>query len=314
MTIERIPITDREQWLNLRKADVTASSVGALFGVHPYQTAYGLYAEKTGLELDEQSNAMLEWRLILESAVAAAVQRQRPDWRIIKATEYLRDPDLHLGATPDFYIEGDPRGLGVLQAKTVAPSAFKKSWTDDSPPFWVALQNATELMLDRRCKFGAVAALIIDPWKMECPIYDIPRHDGVEQRISDAVKSFWRDVMDGNEPAPDYTRDAELIAALYPAAVPGLAVDLSSDNYLPEILRERADEKARIKTAEERIKAIDAEVRHKVGAAEIASLPEFTITNKVINRKAYSVAATSFRQLRITDNRPKEALNDDGSF
>lgn len=246
--IERIPITDREQWLNLRKADVTASAVGALFGMHPYATAYGLYQEKNGLDLDEPDSGVLRRGRLLEGVVALCVEEQHPEWKVEKATEYFRDPDIHMGCTPDFFVHGDPRGLGIIQAKTVAPSVFKSSWTEDGPPMWIALQAATEMMLTG-ATWGAVAALIVDPFKLDCMIYPIPKHAGVEQRIRDAVRQFWRDVMDRNEPKPDFKRDAELIASMFPTAVEFKTIDLSGDNYLPEILRERAEEEARIKRA-----------------------------------------------------------------
>lgn len=311
MTIERIPITSREQWLALRKQDVTASSVAAIFNCHPYQSAYALFAEKSGLEVPDASNAMLEWRLILESAVAAAVERQKPEWKVIKATDYLRDPDARIGATLDFYIEGDPRGLGVLQAKTAAPGSFRKYWDDNTPPFWIALQNTTELMLEPKAVFGAVACLIIDPWECNCPIYEIPRHEGAEARIREGVAKFWDDVEYGREPDPDYAKDAQLIAALNAGVTVSKTVDLSADNYLPAVLAERLTLKDTIKTSETRVKEIDAEVLHKMGDAEVATLLGFTITNKQVNRKGYEVKPTSYRQMRVTDNRPKQEVTDD---
>lgn len=307
--IERLPINldteaGRAQWLGLRQQDVTASAVGALFGVHPYQSAYGLYAEKTGLDVPEPSSSMLEWRLMLEGAVAAAVAKQKPQWRIVKATEYLRDPELRLGATPDFIIEGDPRGLGILQAKTIAPSAYKKSWQDGQPPFWIALQNATELMLEHEAAFGAVAGLVIDPWKIECPITEIPRHAGVEVRIREAVLKFWDDLAHGREPTPDYGKDADLVAALYPEATPLKTVDLTGDNHLPVLLAERETVKSRIKVDEARCKKIETEIKFKMGDAEIATVDGFTISLKTQHRKGYEVKPTSFRKLNISDNRP----------
>lgn len=303
----------RAAWLALRKQDVTASAIGGLFSCHPYTSPMQLYAEKTGLGAEPDGGAMLEWRLMLESAVAVAVAKQRPEWRIIKATDYLRDPDLRIGATPDFYIEGDPRGLGVLQAKTIAPSAYKKHWPDGDPPFWIKLQNATEMMLEHEAEFGAVAGLVIDPWKVECPITEIPRHEGVEARIRDAVRKFWDDVAAGREPSPDYAKDAELIARMYPEAKPLKTVDLTGNNMLPTILPERARLKADASRIEARIKEIDAEIRFAMGDAEAAALPGFAITLKTQNRKGYEVAPTSFRALRITDNRPHGG-DDDGSF
>lgn len=308
-TIDLDTEAGRAKWLALRRQDVTASTIGALFGCHPYQSAYGLYVEKTGLETPPTNNAMLEWRLMLESAVAVAVARQKPGWRIVKATEYIRDTELRIGATPDFLIEGDPRGLGVLQAKTIAPSAYKRHWPDGQPPFWIALQNATELMLEYEAAFGAVAGLVIDPFKCECAITEIPRHEGVEDRIREAVAKFWADVEAGREPPPDYAIDGKLIASLYPDEKPLKTIDLSGSNHLPVILAERADLKARIKKDEHRVDEIDAEVKFAMGDAEIAKLADFVITLKTQERKAHQVKASRFRKLNISDNRP--ATGDD---
>lgn len=312
--IERHPVTDRESWLALRKRDVTASAVAGLFGAHPYTTAMAIYAEKTGLELPEPDNAVLRRGRLLEGAVAVAAAEERPGWKIIKATEYLRDPDLRLGATPDFYIEGDPRGLGVLQAKTVAPSVFKREW-QDGPPFWIALQNATELMLEYEADFGVVAALVVDPWKMDCHLFDVPRHAGVEAKITAAVRKFWDDVAAGREPAPEYGKDADLIASLYPEATPLKTVDLTGHNMLPVVLAERAQIKARMAADERRVKEIDGEVKFAMGDAEIGTLPGFSISLKTQHRKAYEVKATSFRKLTVTDHRPAgDDLDDERAF
>ncbi|NDD54352.1 endonuclease, partial [bacterium] len=35
--------TSREEWLNARKHDVTASEVAALFGISPYMSKYELW-------------------------------------------------------------------------------------------------------------------------------------------------------------------------------------------------------------------------------------------------------------------------------
>lgn len=319
MSVQRIPITDRDQWLNLRKADVTASAVGALFGLHPYATAYGLFQEKNGLDLDEPDSGVLRRGRLLEGAVALCVEEQHPEWKVEKATEYFRDPDVRIGCTPDFFVHGDPRGLGIIQAKTVAPVAFRNSWTEDGPPMWIALQAATEMMLTG-ATWGAVAALIVDPFKLDCMIYPIPKHDGVEQRIVDAVRQFWNDVEFGVEPKPDFKRDADLIASMFPGEDGVLkTIELYDDNYLPELLHERAEEKARIKRAEERVKEIDAEVKFKIGDADIAKLADWTISHKHLEYKAQppkpaQPARKGTRSLRITDHRPKEEFNDDGRF
>jgi predicted phage-related endonuclease len=310
---DRIPVTDRESWLALRKRDVTASVVAALFGAHQYTSARQLYIDKTTDAVDEIDSAVLRRGRLLESAVAVAVEEDHPQWKLTKATDYFRDPDIRLGATPDFFVDGDTRGLGIIQAKTVAPSAFKKSWTEDGPPLWIAMQTICEMMLTGAA-WGAVAALVVDPWRMECKVYPVPRHAGMERRIREATAEFWANTDAGFEPAFDYAKDAELIASLYPDATPLKSIDLSGDNYLPVLLAERTDIKARGKVDAERLKTIDAEIADKMGDAEIATIDGFTITNKTTNRKAYEVKATSYRALRVTDHRPKDATSDSDEF
>lgn len=301
--IERHEITDNETWLGWRKNDITASTIGALVGNHPYETALGLFVAKSGFELPPLDSDVL-WRgLLYESAVAMAAGQKHPEWKITKANEYLRDPEARIGATPDFYVEGDPRGRMILQAKTVAPREFKANWTDDQPPFWISLQTICEAMLDDAA-LGIVAALVVDPYRPFVQLYEVPRHPGAEARLRSAVAQFWQDVKDGREPNPDYGRDSDLLAALYPSEVPLKAIDLISDNRLPEILAERADIKKRMKADEARCKEIETEVKFKLGDAEIGTLLNWHITWKTQRRAEHWVKASEFRVMRISDRRP----------
>ncbi|MDB5612106.1 MAG: putative conserved phage protein [Bradyrhizobium sp.] len=297
--IERIAVTDRESWLAERKKDVTASVIGALFGLHPYQTPLGLFLEKTGFDMPEIDNAVLRRGRLLESAVAQAVAEERPTWKITKATEYLRDPKARIGATPDFYIAGDPRGRGVLQAKTVAPSVYRKEWTEDSPPFWIVLQNATEMMLADTA-WGVIAALVVDPWKLDLHIYEVPRHPAAEKKLRDAVAQFWADVEAGREPKTDHARDGELMSLLYPASAPGKTIDLTGDNFAPTLLDEREKLAQVIKDADARKDEIETELKAKLGDAEAALINGWRLSWKTQHRKAYEVKAASFRVMRAS--------------
>lgn len=303
--IERRPITSREEWLAWRKADVTASAIGALFGVHPYVTALRLYAEKRGTEFAElEDNKILRRGRWLEPAVAAAVREKFPQWSLRAPALYLRDADMRIGATPDFYIEGDPRGLGVLQAKTVAPSVYHRDWDSGrEPPLWVTLQCATEMML-ADASFGAVAVLLVDAHAMECDILEVPRLPVAEEKIVAAAANFWQAVANGIEPSPDFGRDAAVIAAMQGPEVAGKQIDMRTHNELPDMLAQRAALLARIKDDEAVREAIDAEIKYLIGDAEIVTgLPDWRITYKTEPRVAYSVPAKTPRVLRIKDKR-----------
>jgi predicted phage-related endonuclease len=293
--VQRIQVTDRESWLEMRKRDVTASVIGALFGMCPYQTALGLFMEKTGVEMPEIDNAVLRRGRLLEGAVAQAVAEERPTWKITKATEYLRDPKARIGATPDFYVAGDPRGPGVLQAKTVAPSVYRKEWTEDSPPFWIVLQNATEMML-ADVTWGAIAALVVDPWKLDLHVYEIPRHAAAEKKLRDAVAQFWADVEAGREPKVDYARDGELMSMLYPTSAPGKTIDLTGDNFAPVLLDEREKLSQVIKEADARKDEIETELKAKIGDAESALISGWRLTWKSQSRREYTVISNHKRK------------------
>src|SRR5580765_176161 len=181
--IERRSITSKEVWLEWRKQDVTASVVGALFNCHDYTTPLRLYAEKRGTEFIHQDNLAMRRGRWLEPAVAKAVEELRPDWTLEPARHYLRDPELRLGATPDFYIHGDPRGLGILEAKTVAPSVYTRDWGDGlEVPLYHILQASVAAMLADADSI-VIAALLVDAHNMDVSIHEMPRNPAAEQKI-----------------------------------------------------------------------------------------------------------------------------------
>ena len=103
MNVQHLAITSREQWLELRKPDITASTIGALFNCHPYTTPLKIYAEKRGTEFDTQDNKVMRRGRWLEPAVKKAVEELRPDWKLVEPNEYLRDPDYRSSELPRIF-------------------------------------------------------------------------------------------------------------------------------------------------------------------------------------------------------------------
>jgi len=308
MTIERRAIVSREDWLQWRREDVTASTIGALFNCHSYITPLRIYAEKRGTEFVNEDNKILRRGRWLEPAVAKAVEEVRPEWKLISPGEYLHDPVLRIGATPDFYIEGDPRGRGVLQAKSVAQSVYARDWDNGNEvPLWIILQAQTEMMM-ADADFGAVAALLVDAYAMDVCVHELPRHPAAEDKIKRAVAKFWDDVKNGREPEPDFERDADVIKAIWRAERrPDDVIDLSGNNSIPALLAERAQWKERIETAKARCESIDAEIKYLMKDAAVAvGIDGWRVTFKTSHYKEYTVAARDTRVLRIQDKRENQ--------
>jgi predicted phage-related endonuclease len=300
--IERIPLPRGGGFPVERGEDITASVVGGLFGLHPYWTLPKLYAKHRGAEIGEADpeSAVIRRGHDLEPVIARDVHKahRQDKWKIIKPRAYFRDPEAHIGCTPDFFIEGDPRGLGVLQCKSVGSWRFRKEWTEDNPPFWISLQNQTEMMLTG-ARWGLIAVRVLGDFAWDYFEYEVPHHDGAQRRIREAVADFWTCVRECRQPQLDYERDGAIINALYPNAAPGKVIDLRLDNRIPELLDLIEQQKATEKEAKSLREIAENEIKDKMGDAEFAVVPGWRVSWKVINKKAFAVKATSYRDFRI---------------
>lgn len=300
MTIERHAITSREQWLDLRRQDVTASVIGALFSKHPYVSARKLYLAHSGLDFPEEENDAMRRGRLMEPTVAAAVAEQRPDWTLEKNEFYYRDPAIRLGATPDYLIHGDPRGLGVLQIKTTEPTVYARDWEGGKRiPFYIELQTTVECMMTDAV-FGEVAVMVTPSRRVKATILPVPRLVGAERKIIAAVEEFWAAVAAGRKPDFDYSKDLELVKRIFPQETPGKIVDLSGDNAVPELLAQREDLTKRIKTLVAEKEAITCELAAKMGDAERAiGIRDWSVTYKTIKERVQTVRAhREFRSYR----------------
>lgn len=303
MPIERRTITDEAEWLEWRQADVTASVVAALFGLHPYETIFGLSARIAGLQLSEpRSSPVMARGREFQEVVGRYIQRAHPTWKICAANVYLRDPALKLGATPDFFCteieSGSKRRRGIIEAKTAASIAFRRSWMAGVPT-WISLQALTCAML-ANADFALVAVMVVDPWHWppELHEYHVPRHPAAEQRIREGVAKFWAALERKEMPTPDFTRDGALIAAMFPHTTPGKTVDLSLDNRMQDLLAARAKLKAQITELEKSEKTLSNEIKEKIGDAEVALVNGWRVTLKEIAVKEKITPPYTYRLLR----------------
>jgi predicted phage-related endonuclease len=300
--IERIPITSRKQWLAERQRDVTASTVGALLGVHPYTSPLGLYLHKTGtIEADAEDTPAMRRGRLLESVAAQMLREDRPNWQIqYPVGLYFRDTEARLGATPDCFATDENGKRGVVQFKSVEASVVRRIWRDEdgtiTPPLWIVCQAIVEAHLTGAL-WAAVAALVVG-FGIDLHLIEVPIHAGIIDRIKAEVAAFWDRVARKDPPPADYARDGRLIAKLFPQS-DGRIIDLSADNMIPVLAVEDDFLAGEIKKRKERRDAIKTELLAKLGAASGATFQGGFVSAKTVNREAYSVAATSYRDLRI---------------
>lgn len=296
------PEHGRDEWLALRRHDVTASVAGALLGIHPFTSRYRLWMEKAGrlAEAEEETAAMLRGR-VLEAPALELLKLERPRWKITRPDVYLRDPSARMGATPDAYaVDPKRKGFGVVQVKSVEKSVFRRKWLDEAgevePPLWIAVQAIQEAHL-AGASWACVIAFVVG-FGLDLHVIDVPMHGGIVRRLREQTEAFWRSIEAGEAPDPDYGRDGALLAGIY-ADDNGREIDLSRDNRMPELLREREELMARIASDKARLSEIEAEVVDKLGDHERAFLPGWTLTRKLTRRKGFYVDPVAYRRLSI---------------
>jgi predicted phage-related endonuclease len=307
--IDATPITSREQWLLQRKFFVTASVAAALWGdgVHPYVTAYQLWAEKSGLVSEEKAEtpAMRRGRL-LEPVLLQLLREDFPTWTIVPCTKFYSDAKARIGATPDFLATRPDRvGLGIIQGKTAGKFAFRKGWTDAdgdlAVPTWVGIQASVEASLTG-ASWAAVAAMSLGDGGLDLHVEDVPLLPALVGKLRTHVAGFWKRVEIG-EPYPmDFNRDAALISQIY-ADDDGSEIDLSGSNRIVEIVSRREMLKvveASGSRAEKERKIVDAEILAALGNAARGRLDDGRLIEaKTVRRKAYEVKPSTYRAVKV---------------
>ncbi len=291
------PHTDRAAWLALRRADVTASDAGALFGVHKYMTPRKLQFEKAYGENRPQNSSMRRGK-IMEPAVAEAVYLDM-GWRMRKSETYLRaraaDPFVRLGATRDYHLHltredllRSPLREQVLalgwdrfeymdlacECKSVDPHVFEAEWGEHVPKYHIVQAAQQALLGDAD---GAIVACLMENRSKDLILYAVPRKPEFEAELIERVREFWRRSEAGLEYPPTPEDNAEM-AMFFPEADTAQVVDLSDDPIWIERAKERQRLKGEIKKLDARIDAIEVMFKDMMRGASRAILPGWSIS------------------------------------
>jgi predicted phage-related endonuclease len=305
--IVSVEITSQDQWLELRRHNVGASEVGALFGIHDYLTGFALAARKLGKLPDQKDNSAMARGRRMEPIARDLLAERRQEWQQIPAGSYYYDPDIHFGATPDLFVRDEHGRLAVVQIKSAAPAVFARKWHNPStgavePPLWIALQAMSEMHLTG-ADYAYVAVVMIDEWSdFHLETVEVPYLPKLIEQARERVAAFWQMIARGELPAPDYGEDGKAIAHVY-AQADETELDLRADNELPELVEKLEALKMARGTAEDGIEEAENRIKHKLGHATAARWAGGLITWKPVARKGYTVAPSQYRKLAIKHER-----------
>jgi putative phage-type endonuclease len=301
----------REDWLALRKTVVGASEIAAVLGASPYTTPLELWSHKTG-RLETAETAAMRRGSRLEKVALDILAEERPDWTItsnaIPGGKVYVNRSRRISCTPDaFAIDPTREGTGIVQVKSVHPGAFAK-WQDELP-LHIALQVVQEATLTG-ASWAVVAALVVDRG-IDLHVLDVPLDVPDLVAVMQAkVADFWRYVETDTPPPLTPGKDLATVKALALAA-PSQAdpeeVSLDGDNALLDALvtyydlaAQLAEHRADQKIMQARQAVAEEVIRSKMGAQKFARAGDFAILQKLVERRAYTVKASSSLKLTVT--------------
>ena len=302
---ESIACSSTEDWLKLRAHDITSTEVPALFGLSPYVTPFELWHRKrSGNVVEIEQNERMKWGTRLQDSIALGIAEDQK-WKVSRRAQYGRLPELRLGASFDFTIHDDA-GDGLLEIKNVDPLVLRDEWVVEDEeveaPAHIEMQVQHQLLVSG-LPYAYIGALI--GGNRSVLIRREPAA-GIFDSILERAEGFWKSIDQGNEPKPDFSRDADFITKLYRAVRPGSVVDVTKDAEAAALVAKYKASMAARDAAETMRKEHKARLLMKIGDAEKATGEGWSISASAIKStrvEAYDRAA--YRDFRVNFKKSK---------
>lgn len=248
----------RDEWIAWRKQGIGGSEAAAVLGLHPFQSAISVWADKTGRAPERVENEAMWLGTILEEPVAKRIATENRI-TIQRRNAILQHPDYPwMIADIDYKLVGERAGIEI---KTT--SAFNKFDFDsgDVPPYYYV--QCMHYMAVTGYPYWYLFVYVVGRKPYQ---FIIQRNEDEIAALIEQEKHFWEHYVQADIKPPTDGSDAsrEIIASLYPQAeiesVSLLDVDGDCAQYLA--LGEE------IKALERRQEEVRQRIEMQMGAAE----------------------------------------------
>jgi putative phage-type endonuclease len=207
-----------------RSTGIGSSDVAAIVGLNPYATAFSVYAEKMGLAVKPETEAM-RWGKRLQRAIADEwAERNKVEIRWLDKT--IRHPQKkHFMATPDAAVVAPnphPEGLEIKMANWRQRDAWGEENSDQVPPHYLIQAQWQCFVLGwRRCYLAPLFG------GNELGSYVVEYDATLGEELGRRCEKFWQEhIVAQKPPEMDWTESsAAALRHLFPQAVDSLYRD-----------------------------------------------------------------------------------------
>lgn len=178
------------EWHEARASSIGGSQIGAVLGLNQYESAFSLWAKKTGQVSDfVEDNWAMKFGRAFEEPLLRLWQNENPSFDVYTTGIYQDGTDPFLTASPDALAHNPETGeYIVLEVKTA-----RNYWTDVPPSYRAqVVQYMDVLGLSRAIILG------IAGWDWQEYIIELDQFEADAQRA--AARRLWKHVMDNTQP------------------------------------------------------------------------------------------------------------------
>lgn len=284
-----------DDWCRLRQLGLGGSDAAAVCGLNPHKGPYAVWAEKTGRHTEVVDSEAVKWGTLLEPVILTewADQSSMP---VQTEPHLLRARDCPwMQASLDAVVGDDI----VVEVKT-AGLRMADQWDVEPPmPYWVQGLHYAAVSGRRRCIFVCLIG------GQRLVTHDVIYAESSIDHLRRIEEQFWMHVVDDRPPDADMG-DVRILGELRPESGSSVEVD---DELALELVHSyhtaaEAERRAR-KTKDEaadRLKLLIGE--HEQA---ITSTGRPVASWKAVERKGFTVAASTYRKLQV----PKPASKED---
>lgn len=307
-----IPYGSHEEWMKIRKGYIGGSDAGAIIGLNPYNSAFSVWAEKTGNVPEFEGNISTRVGTYLEDLVAKLFMEemekkvQRLNFTIVNPTYPWACANI------DREIIGED---AILEIKTTTSmGAIKKFHSGEYPEQWYG--QMVHYLAVTGAKKAYLAALENN---RELRIFELERDEDEIKALMDAERGFWNDyVLTKKTPPVDgHGATSDTIKKMFIEEV-GDSVDLSD---FADILQQRKTVNEQIKRLKEELDGLDNQVKVFMGSSSKGTCGRFSVSWKLQNTSGldrekikedfpdidFSKYASQSRVFRVTEKKEKTA-------
>lgn len=210
MSVEKLVLGSRTEWLQARKNHIGGSDASACVGVNPYKSNVELWEEKSGLRIPEDISEKdyVIYGTRAEDYLRGLFTLDFPEYQVFYDDNnmFLNSdyPWMHASLDGELVDQAGRKGILEIKTTNLLQSMQKEKWKDQIPDNYFC--QVLHYLAVTGYEFAVLKAQLKSDWGEELRIttkhYFIERKD-VEEDIKylvDAEKRFWNCVESGRRP------------------------------------------------------------------------------------------------------------------